>query len=216
MKRYWKSLSNLLAVLSIVGLSATVATAQTQAQNNPARTNQDRVRVNAGVQADASQIDEKTQGATIRASELIGMDIETPQGEDIGEISDLVMEVRTGRIRYAAVTYGGFLGIGDKLFAVPFEAFQWKREADDADDYHLVLNVTQQQMEGAVGFDQDHWPNFADQNFTRDLDKRYGVDRRARNRDRDGGVGVRIDRDGIDVDVSPNRDPNRVPRVERE
>jgi sporulation protein YlmC with PRC-barrel domain len=190
-----RKMSNSLAFLTMLGVLA----AQGIAQDGGTR-----VRINQSeTQVQTDQIDSKTIGSVIRASELTGMNIESPEGESLGEINDLVLDVRTGKVQYAAVTYGGFLGIGDKMFAVPFEAFQWRRDKDDADDYHLVLTVTKQQMEGAVGFDQDRWPNFADENFTRDLDRRYNIDRRQRNRDR--GVGVRVDGNGVDVDVVPDR-----------
>ena len=108
------------------------------------------------------------------------MNIENQRGDGVGEINDLVIDGNTGQVRYAAVTYGGFLGVGDKMFAVPFEAFKVRRQAGDADDYVLTLDVTQEQLEGAVGFDQESWPNFADRNLTSELDRRYGIDRRTR------------------------------------
>jgi sporulation protein YlmC with PRC-barrel domain len=151
---------------------------------------------------EAGKLDEKTPGATIRASQFIGMDIYNEQGDSVGEINDLVLDVKHGHIRYAAVTYGGFLGVGDKMFAVPWEAFRFRQDPDDADERYLVLNVTQQQLEGAEGFDQDHWPNFADPKFTAELDKRYGVERRTGRR----GVEVDVKDNGVDVDVNPNRD----------
>ena len=156
-------------------------------------------------------LDEVTSGSNIRASQLTGMNIQNEKGESVGEIHDLVVDANTGKIRYAAVTYGGFLGLGDKMFAVPFEAFQCKVDPDDRDEHILVLNVTQKQMEGAKGFDQAHWPNFADKTFTSELDKRYGVDRthnadrhRVGRRDRD--VDVNVNRNGVDVDVKRDRD----------
>ncbi|MFG0262396.1 MAG: PRC-barrel domain-containing protein [Novipirellula sp. JB048] len=154
--------------------------------------------------ADAGKLDAKTSGTNIRASQLIGMNIQNDRGESVGEIEDLVIDSASGRVRYAAVTYGGIIGIGNKLFAVPFAAFQFKpdpEDPDDADDYVLVLNVTQQQLEGAEGFDEDHWPNMADKNFARELDQRYGVERKARKRGRQRGVDVDVKRDGVDVDV---------------
>jgi hypothetical protein len=116
------------------------------------------------------------------------MNIENQKGEGVGEINDLVIDGKTGKVRYVAVTYGGFLGVGDKLFAVPFEAFKVRRQAGDADDYVLTLDVTQEQLEGAVGFDQESWPNFADRNFTEELDRRYGIDRTARTGRSDDAV----------------------------
>lgn len=126
------------------------------------------------------QIDSVTSGATVRASQMIGMAVHDAKGESVAEINDLVLDPRTGKIRYAAVTYGGFLGMGDKLFAVPFEAFTTQSDPDDADEVILVLNVNEQMLENAQGFDQDSWPNFGDKSFTDQLDKRYGIDRQSR------------------------------------
>ncbi len=139
-------------------------------------------------------LDDKTMGTTVRASQLIGMNLQNSEGKSVGEINDIVLDARSGKVRYAAVTYGGFLGMGDKMFAVPFEAFKVRQNPDDpadAGDYVMVLDVTQVQLKGAVGFDQDHWPNMADKNFVRDLHKRYGVE-------------VNLHRGGIDVDVNRN------------
>ena len=82
--------------------------------------------------------------AALLASILIhaGTNLQNDQGESVGEINDLVLDANTGRVRYLAVTYGGFLGVGDKLFAVPFEAVKVRQDRDDADEYVLVLNVT--------------------------------------------------------------------------
>lgn len=160
----------------------------------------------------AGRLDSKTAGSTIRASQLIGMNIQNSQGEGVGEVNDIVLDADTGRVRYAAVTYGGLLGVGDKMFAVPFEAFECKPDPEDQDEHILVLNVAKKQLEGQTGFDQDHWPNFADRKFTADLDKRYGVERRTRNRDRlrnrdrEADIDLKIGEDGIDVNVDSDKD----------
>ncbi|KAA5542718.1 PRC-barrel domain containing protein [Roseiconus nitratireducens] len=142
-------------------------------------------------------LDRQTSGETVRASQLIGTNLENSQGEGVGEINDIVLDPRSGRIAYAAVSYGGFLNLGDKLFAVPFDAFKIKRDAEDRDDYTVILDVTEQQMEGAKGFDQDNWPNFSDQNFVRDLNQRYRTNmtqNRRAARDRNVDVDVNLDR----------------------
>jgi sporulation protein YlmC with PRC-barrel domain len=182
----------------------------------------------AGGNQDIGKLDDKTRGATIRASQLIGQDIKNSKGDNVGEIKDLVID-SSGKIRYAAVTYGGFLGVGSKLFAVPFEAFQVRQDPSDRDnrsaandrnnrgdandrnnrsdannrgdasnredrgDYVLTLDVTKDQLEGAQGFDNDRWPDFADTKMAQELDRRYNVNRsqadrsqaeRSQNRDR--------------------------------
>jgi sporulation protein YlmC with PRC-barrel domain len=153
----------------------------------------------------AGALDSKTSGANVRVSQLIGLNIENPQGESVGEIHDLVVDGNTGQIRYAAVTYGGLLGLGDKLFAVPFEAFRVTRDPDDpidSNDFVMVLDVTKQQLEGAQGFDEDHWPNVADQNMLNDLDRRYGIDRsKSRNGNGRADIDVNVTPQGVDVDV---------------
>ncbi len=157
----------------------------------------------AGV-SNAGKLDEKTRGANFRASQVMGLNIQNSQGESVGEIKDLVIDGKTGKVRYAAVTYGGLFGLGNKLFAVPFEAFKVTADPDDpddSDDFVMVLDVTQKQLEGAQGFDQDHWPNMADQNMLRELDKRYGVNRPIRNRANRSNLNIDVNREGVDVDV---------------
>mgnify|MGYP001350335567 CR=1 FL=1 len=157
----------------------------------------------------AGSIDSKTHGAHYRASKLIGKNLQNEAGESVGEVNDIVLDANSGKVRYLAVTYGGFLGLGNKMFAVPYEAITCRPDSDDRDETVLILDVTQKQLEGAVGFDEDNWPNFADKNFTSELDKRYGVDRtRLRDRIRDRDVDVRVGRDGVDVNVDskPNNE----------
>jgi sporulation protein YlmC with PRC-barrel domain len=147
--------------------------------------------------AAVGKLDDKTTGSTVRVSQLMGANIQNPQEESVGEISDLVIDAANGKVRYAAVTYGGVLGIGNKLFAVPWEAFRCVQDPDDADEYRLVLNVNQKTLDGAEGFDQDRWPNLADPALARQLDARYGVKRVE-------GVNVDVGNRGVDVDVKRN------------
>lgn len=175
----------------------------------------------------ANRIETPATMRTMRASGLIGKGIENPRGESVGSVSDFVLDPTTGKIRYVAVTYGGFLGIGDKMFAVPYEAFAWKVDADNRDAQLLVLDVNQQQLEGATGFDQNNWPNFADATFTSDLDRRYRIQRNVEtqqlNQDRPNvdrpivpapdankpDVDIDVNREGIDVDVDRNNPATR-------
>jgi sporulation protein YlmC with PRC-barrel domain len=138
------------------------------------------------------QLDEKTTGASIRASQFIGMSVCNQEGKNIGKVNDLVLDDNSGRVRYAAVSYGGFLGLGDKLFAVPWQAFTCQRE-EGKDDHYLVINATEEKIKAAPGFDQDRWPDFADRQFTQSLDQHYGVPR--------SRVDVEVGRGGVDVDV---------------
>lgn len=109
--------------------------------------------------------------ATNRASALIGMNVKNSQNEKLGDVKDIVFDITDGRINYAAVSFGGFLGVGEKLFAVPFKSFDSGKEGNS---YHLVLNLDKATLEKAPSFDKDSWPNFADPNWARDIDAAYG------------------------------------------
>lgn len=150
-------------------------------------------------QANGDYQNPHSKGHMVRASQIIGHAIVNPQDEGVGEISDLVVDPNSGKIRYAAVTYGGFVGLGNKMFAVPWEAFECRQSGEDADEYKVMLDIRQEQLEEAEGFNEENWPNFADRNFTNKLDKRYKVERSSQ-RDR-ARVGVNVGRGGVDVDV---------------
>ncbi len=93
----------------------------------------------------------------LSSTSINGDNVRNPSGEDLGTIKDLMIDLTTGNVRFAVVSFGGFLGVGDKLFAVPFEALQV-----DADNECFVLDVDKEKLESAPGFDDDNWPNFAD------------------------------------------------------
>ena len=106
-----------------------------------------------------------------RASTIESMKVENAAGEDIGKIKDLVIDFNSGKVQYAALDFGGFLGVGDKLFAVPWSAFKYVEGSGS--DRHLVLNVNKEQLKNAPGFDKNHWPDVANPNWAKDVDKYY-------------------------------------------
>jgi sporulation protein YlmC with PRC-barrel domain len=105
-----------------------------------------------------------------RTSNLEGMKVRNLEREDVGTIHDLVLDAEKGKIEYAAVSVGGFLGIGDRLFAIPFGALTLKH---DQDETYFVLDVSKEKMKAAPGFDKDKWPNVADPQWREQIDKYY-------------------------------------------
>jgi sporulation protein YlmC with PRC-barrel domain len=99
------------------------------------------------------------------------MHVRNTAGEDLGKIKDLVIDVNSGKVIYAALDFGGFLGVGDKLFAVPWHSLQVK--GTDKDQY-LVLDATKERLKQAPGFDKNHWPDMANGNWAVDVDRFYG------------------------------------------
>lgn len=112
-----------------------------------------------------------------RGSKVIGMEVRNTKNEDIGDINDLMLDLTHGHVRYAAVSVGGFLGIGDKLFAVPWESLKLSH---DDDEWFFVLDVDREKLRNAPGFDQNNWPDLGNPTFGEDVDRYYGVDRAAR------------------------------------
>lgn len=115
--------------------------------------------------------DETSPGAvTHRASKLIGMAVRNNQGDKIGSVDDLVVDMKTGRIRYLALGFGGILGLGEKLFAVPMNQVTFEHGTNEN---YFVLNVTKDELKAAPGFDKNHWPNMADPNWSQHIDEYY-------------------------------------------
>ncbi len=109
-----------------------------------------------------------------RVSTIEDMHVRNTAGEDIGKIKDLVVDVNSGKIVYAALDFGGFLGVGDKLFAVPWHALTIK--GTDKEQY-LVINATKDRLKEAPGFDKNHWPDMANPNWAHDVDTFYHTQR---------------------------------------
>lgn len=91
------------------------------------------------------------------ASTLEGDKVMCSDGEEVGKIKEIMLDVYTGRIAYAVMSVGGFLGIGDKLLAIP-----WNALTLDTDRKCFQLSVSSDTVKNAPGFDKDHWPAMAD------------------------------------------------------
>lgn len=91
------------------------------------------------------------------ADTLQGDPVVNAKGEDLGKIEEIMIDVPSGRMAYAVLSFGGVMGIGDKLFAIP-----WSALTLDADRECFVLDVDREQLKNAPGFDKDNWPSMAD------------------------------------------------------
>jgi sporulation protein YlmC with PRC-barrel domain len=89
----------------------------------------------------------------LTATSIIGDKVENKKGEHIGKIKNIMLNVIDGEIEYLVIEFGGFLGLGEKLFAVPFSALTLNTKEKD-----FVLDVDKEFLKNAPGFDKDHWP----------------------------------------------------------
>jgi len=105
----------------------------------------------------------------LSSSSLCKDHVKNAAGEDLGKIEDLMIDLYTGRIAYAVLSFGGFLKMGNKLFAIPWEALKL-----DTVKKEVILHIDKSRLEKATGFDKDNWPNMADPTFGSTLYRQYG------------------------------------------
>ena len=126
-------------------------------------------RTSAGAKIIGGDYNDSGPGPQIMAADTLDRDsVVNAQGEDLGKIEDIMLDVERGRIAYAVLSFGGLLGMGDKLFAIP-----WSALTLDADRHCFVLNVDKQRLDNAPGFDKDHWPAMADPTWAGELHTYY-------------------------------------------
>jgi sporulation protein YlmC with PRC-barrel domain len=110
--------------------------------------------------------------ALMGADTLLGNDVYNERGENLGTIKEFMIDMTSGRIAYAVLSFGGFLGMGDRLFAVPWQALKL-----DTANKRFTLNVVKEKLKNAPGFDKDHWPSMADPSWATSVHSFYGVSR---------------------------------------
>jgi sporulation protein YlmC with PRC-barrel domain len=108
--------------------------------------------------------------ALLSASTITGDEVRNLQDDKLGTIQDIMLDTRTGTIRYAVLSSGGFLGMGDRLFAVPWSAFRL-----DTEHKRFILDIDVDRLKAAPGFDKDKWPNMADANWNSSIESYYGA-----------------------------------------
>jgi len=93
----------------------------------------------------------------LSASSLTTDSVRNRMNEDVGSIKEIMIDLPSGRVAYAVLSVGGFLGMGDRLFAIP-----WESLVVDEDRKCLILDVDKSRLENAPGFDKSNWPDMAD------------------------------------------------------
>ena len=105
------------------------------------------------------------------ANTLIGNDVYNHNDEDLGDIKEFMLDMHSGRVAYAVLSFGGILGMGEKLFAVP-----WAALTLDTVNKRFILKVDKDTLNNAPGFDKDNWPDMADESWTKKIHSYYGIE----------------------------------------
>ena len=108
--------------------------------------------------------------ALMGADTLLGNDVYNADGEDLGDIKEFMLDMASGKVAYAVLSFGGVLGMGDKLFAVPWAALKL-----DTANKRFTLNVPKASLKDAPGFNQDRWPAMSDKTWASGVHKFYGT-----------------------------------------
>jgi sporulation protein YlmC with PRC-barrel domain len=123
----------------------------------------------ARIQGEALLADRSGPGPQLMtAATLTGDKVVNRAGELLGLVEEIMLDVGRGRIAYAVMGTGGFLGVGEKLFAIPWHALTL-----DTDHHCFVLDVAKEHFEHAPGFDKEHWPSMAGEEWHREVHGHY-------------------------------------------
>lgn len=163
MNNFWIRKSSAVLVASVFGAAlATPVLGQTTATTKqPATTN---------AASSASTVnDPKMAARQMRASQLMGKDVRNAQGEDLGDIKGVAIDVNNGRVHFVVLSFGGFLGLGDKLFAYPARAFKPSMDRDE-----LVLTVAKEKLKNAPGFEASSYPDWNTPTYRGQVDSYFG------------------------------------------
>jgi sporulation protein YlmC with PRC-barrel domain len=108
--------------------------------------------------------------ALMSTSSLTDNKVVNPNGDALGDVKDIMLDMHSGRVSYVVLSFGGFLSIGEKLFAVPWDALKL-----DTVNKTFVLDIAKDRLEAAPGFEKDAWPNMADETWARGIHTYYGT-----------------------------------------
>jgi len=109
--------------------------------------------------------------ALMGAGTLMGEDVVNGEEDDLGDIKEIMLDMRSGQVAYAVLAFGGFLGLGEKLFAVPWQAMRL-----DTVNKCFVLDVEKERLKTAPGFNAHSWPDMSDVTWINQIHTFYGTD----------------------------------------
>lgn len=104
----------------------------------------------------------------VSSEDVIGVDVMNPKGESLGTIEALMLNKVEGTVAYVVLSFGGFLGMGDKLFAMPWSAFSYNEKEDC-----FILSIDKEKLKNSPGFDKNHWPDMSNPTWVSTINNYY-------------------------------------------
>lgn len=102
--------------------------------------------------------------------QVIGKEVKNSADEDLGKVLEIMIDKVSGRVAYVVLESGAFLGMGGKLFAIPWNSIKY-----NAEDNSFILNMDKERFKTAPGFDKDHWPDMAEREYGTTVSTYYGT-----------------------------------------
>lgn len=96
----------------------------------------------------------------VKAHEIINVNVKNTAKEDLGKITEIMLDKKSGQTTYVVLSCGGFLGLGEKLFALPWNDFQYDKKEEC-----FIVNIAKEKLESAAGFNKDNWPDMPSQSL---------------------------------------------------
>lgn len=106
----------------------------------------------------------------VNVNDIVSLKVLNNQDQDLGKIHSVMLHKADGKVAYLVLTYGGFLGMGNKLFAIPWSVFKY-----DASNDCLRLSLSEEKLKNSPGFDKDNWPDMSDQSWNTSMHSYYGI-----------------------------------------
>jgi len=106
----------------------------------------------------------------VNANNVIGVDVKNQQNENLGEVEAVMLDKETGQVAYVVLSYGGFLGMGDKLFALPWSVFSY-----DVSEDCFKIPLDKEKLKNSPGFDKDHWPDMSSATWRSSINTYYDI-----------------------------------------
>jgi sporulation protein YlmC with PRC-barrel domain len=116
----------------------------------------------------STDVNKSETTSLIAASKVNGTSVYNPQGESLGSINDVMLNKRSGQVSYAVMSFGGFLGLGEKYHPVP-----WKKLTYNEAYGGYVIDLDKRQLEGAPAYAASETPDWAGGTYGNTVDKYY-------------------------------------------
>jgi hypothetical protein len=113
--------------------------------------------------------DSKETSRLISSEKVAGSKVENPRADGLGTIDEIMIDKSSGKVAYAVLKYGSFLGMGGKLFALPWDLLKY-----DTSRNAYIIDLPEERLKNAPSFDENDWPDFADRDYDEEIHDYYG------------------------------------------